>query len=142
MRFVIGCLLVLSLVAGSAWAASFGRDSSAYLWKRNARAVTPKLAAQPFPLVHRGLDESLAALWHADGDASDALGRSHGTAINVNYTRGVFGQAFLLNGRDSYVRISDSSLLEIDKELSLEMWFMRKDEQSYGTLIDKRTWDS
>jgi hypothetical protein len=81
-------------------------------------------------------------LWHGDGDATDALGRADGTGINVNYTQGVLGKAFLLNGRDAYVRISDSRLLEIDQELTLEMWFKRSDEGSYGTLIDKRTWES
>ena len=104
--------------------------------------MTPKLAAQPFPLSHSAVDESLVALWQGDGDATDALGRLDGTAINVSYTPGVFGQAFLLNGRDAYVRIPDSPWLEITKELTLEMWFKRRSESSYGTLIDKRTWES
>ena len=142
LRLLMISLAILAFLGGSIWAASFGRDPSTYMWKKRARAITPKIAAQPFPLTHCDTDDSLVALWHGDGDATDALGRLHGTPVNVSYTHGVLGRAFLLNGRNSYVRISDSSLLEIDGELSLEMWFERNDEQSYGTLIDKRTWDS
>jgi hypothetical protein len=142
LHFLVVSLPIFVFTVGSIWAASFGRAPSTYMWKKRARAVTPKIAAQPFPLSHPTTDDSLVALWHGDGDATDALGRLHGAAINVDYTPGVMGRAFLLNGRNAYVRISDSHWLEIDKELTLEMWFKRNDEQSYGTLIDKRTWDS
>ena len=44
------------------------------------------------------MDGSLKALYKFDGDATDATGVYNGTATNVTYGTGKFGQCAVFNG--------------------------------------------
>ena len=85
----------------------------------------------------------LVSLWHAEGNAQDAVGTNHGTLIGgVGFGQGAVGQGFLLDGVNDYVQVSDNASLHLANELTLEMWFKRADEASEGGLIDKRNYST
>jgi hypothetical protein len=81
------------------------------------------------------------ALWCGEGNAADSRGKNHGEMVGgVSFVRGVKGQAFYLDGT-GYIRIPDAASLQFTNALSVECWFLRDGADSYGTLIDKRTYD-
>ncbi len=103
----------------------------------NFSNVTPP----PPPPPPTNTPGSLVALWHADGDAQDAVGSNHGTLMGgAGFAQGAVGQGFMLDGANDYIRIPDSASLHLADELTVEMWFKRESSSSYGTLIDKRNW--
>jgi len=85
---------------------------------------------------------TLISLWHADGDAEDAIGTNDGVLVNnVGFAPGVSGQAFRLDG-SNYMRVADSASLDLANQLSVELWFKRSADLPFGTaftLVDKRT---
>jgi len=56
-------------------------------------------------------DGSLIAKYQLDGDAQDTTGNFHGTASNVTYDTGKFGQGASFNGTSSY--IANGSLMNV-----------------------------
>jgi hypothetical protein len=58
----------------------------------------------PFP------DGGGVALYQLNGDATDVSGNYDGTATNVTYGTGVFGQAGVFNGTSSYIDLPSNSL--------------------------------
>jgi len=73
-----------------------------------------------------GTAAGLVALWPGDGSPRDELDRHHGTAVGrVAYTADRHGKpksAFLFNGRDTFVRISDHDQLDTDDAFTLAAW--------------------
>ncbi len=102
----------------------------------NFSGVTPPLPEPPAPPA----TPAIVSLWHAEGNAQDAVGINHGTLIGgAGFAPGVSGQGFLLDGVNDNIRVPDSASLHLSNELTLEMWFLREDAGSYGALIDKRS---
>jgi hypothetical protein len=123
--------------------ALYSRALSASEIESNYTAIVTNLPPPPPPPPPGTNQGTLIALWHADGDAQDAVGGNHGTLMGgAGFTSGVSGQGFLLDGVNDFVRIPDSASLHISNEVTVEMWFKREDASSYGTLIDKRNWTS
>lgn len=61
------------------------------------------------------------ALYQLNGDATDVSGNYNGTATNVTYGAGVFGQAGVFNGSSSYIDNTSSSLWS--SEITISAWF-------------------
>ena len=72
----------------------------------------------PFP------DGGGVALYQLNGDATDVSGNYNGTATNVTYGAGQFGQAAQFNGTSSYIDISSLAASIVDNQnLSISGWF-------------------
>jgi hypothetical protein len=76
-------------------------------------------SVQPF-----GADSAFSsniALYQLDGNANDTTGDYNGTATNVTYSTGQFGQAAVFNGSTSFIDTNiDSS---IGNSYSISLWF-------------------
>jgi|GEM_PF-2381064 len=65
----------------------------------------------------------LVSQWSAENSALDSNGSNHGALINgATYATGKSGQAFSLNGTNSYVEVPDSPSLTISGNFSLNLW--------------------
>src|SRR6185369_3439703 len=64
------------------------------------------------------------AWWPAENNANDIVGTNNGIAQNTTYTNGEVGQAFVLNGSSSQVRVPASPGLNVGLGggFSIEMW--------------------
>ncbi len=62
--------------------------------------------------------------WPAEGDAKDVAGTNNGMLVNgVNFTNGMVGQAFSLDGASSYVSIPDApSFHGLTSNITIEAW--------------------
>ena len=69
----------------------------------------------PFP------DGGGVALYQLNGDATDVSGNYDGTATNVTYGAGEFGQAGVFNGSSSYVS-GLPTLTNVSSEFSVSLW--------------------
>ena len=68
-------------------------------------------------------DEDTVALWHFDGDSSDASGNgNNGTVNGATFEDGKFGKALQFDGSDDYVVVPYSTIFNIDEELTIESW--------------------
>jgi YVTN family beta-propeller protein len=79
--------------------------------------------------------------WRGEDDATDSIGNSDGTWQGTPaYGTGVFGNAFVFNGVDNQVNISDSPSLNFvtTSPMSLSFWFKRGDDSTTVNLIGKR----
>jgi hypothetical protein len=86
--------------------------------------------------------KSPVALWSGEGNALDSMGGNHGEIFGgVTFVRGVEGKAFQLDGA-AYIRVPDAASLRFTNALSVECWFKRDGADSYGTLLDKRDFDT
>ena len=84
----------------------------------------------PFP------DGGGVALYQLNGDATDVSGNYDGTATNVTYGTGEFGQAGVFNGSSSYVEILNSNY-DVRGNFSLSLWFNMNDLLANQTLFAK-----
>jgi hypothetical protein len=68
--------------------------------------------------------EGLVALWPGESNANDVVGTNNGTLVNgVGFAAGKVGQAFSLDGVQSYVSIPDSpSLDSLTSSITIELW--------------------
>lgn len=79
------------------------------------------LADPPVPII---APQGLIAWWSGDGHANDLVGRNHGTTNGgATFGPGKVGQAFLLAGNESYIRVPHSDVLNPKAEFSIECWF-------------------
>ena len=62
------------------------------------------------------------ALYQLNGNANDVSGSYNGTATNVTYGTGVFGQAGVFNGSSSYVDLSNTASINYSN-ITLSLWF-------------------
>jgi hypothetical protein len=109
----------------------------------NYSAITPPVIPPTTNTTATNFTGSLVALWHGDGNALDSAGNNHGTLMGgAGFGAGVSGQGFLLDGVNDYIRVPDSVALHLNGEFTLEMWFKREDNASFGALIDKRNWQN
>ena len=69
----------------------------------------------PFP------DGGGVALYQLNGDATDVSGNYDGTASNVTYGAGEFGQAGVFNGTSSYIDLG-SSVISANSSFSISHW--------------------
>ena len=65
-------------------------------------------------------DGSGIALYKFDGDATDESGTYNGTASNVTYGTGKFGQCAVFNGSSSYVSFGYNNIFN---NMSVSFWF-------------------
>jgi hypothetical protein len=79
------------------------------------------------------------AWWRAEGNASDALGTSHGTLQNgATFSSGKVGQSFSFDGTDDSVEIPNSVSLNPTGGLTLEGWVLVAGKQGqWRDLISK-----
>ena len=74
-------------------------------------------------LKPHGKPAGLAAWWPAEGNAKDRIGHHNGAMINgAGYDDGKVGQAFLFDGKNQYVKISQSPALNPVNQLTIEFW--------------------
>jgi hypothetical protein len=71
----------------------------------------------PFP------DGGGVALYQLNGDATDVSGNYDGTATNVTYGAGQFGQAAVFNGSSSYISNNSLGNLLFRGAFSVSVWF-------------------
>ena len=82
------------------------------------------------------------ALYQLNGDATDVSGNYNGTASNVTYGTGVFGQAGVFNGSNSEITISSTSTSPVnfsDKNYTISAWIKTTQTTTnvYGSLLTK-----
>src|SRR5437773_7138412 len=97
----------------------------------NCLADFPVCIAKPAGLV---------SWWRGEGDATDSMGTNNGVLLgNVAFTKGMVGQAFLLNGNGAYIRVPHSPSLNFTNELTIELWFknLRSDVYVYGLIANR-----
>ena len=83
--------------------------------------LTPPCAPPPSGLV---------SWWRAEGDASDFVGINSGILQGgVSFAPGRVGQAFGLNGTNSYIQVASSSVLKPTGPFTVEAWI------NYDTLL-------
>lgn len=75
-------------------------------------------------------DGNGVALYQLNGNANDVSGNYNGTATNVTYGTGVFGQAGVFNGSSSKIDISSISNSSL---YSVSMWIKPSFSEAYGT---------
>ena len=85
----------------------------------------------PFP------DGGGLALYQLNGDATDVSGNYDGTASNVTYGTGQFGQAAQFNGSNSYVLIADSPALRLTGDYAISFWFKTNSIGAIQRLVNK-----
>ena len=84
----------------------------------------------PFP------DGGGVALYQLNGDATDVSGNYDGTATDVTYGAGEFGQAGVFNGSSS--EITNSGTVNVDLDFSVSLWF---NNQGEGTHPSQTLWN-
>jgi hypothetical protein len=84
----------------------------------------------PFP------DGGGVALYQLNGNATDVSGNYNGTATNVTYGTGVFGQAGVFNGSTSKVELPISVVA--GNVLTVSLWFNSTSNNSPTTLFSAR----
>ena len=67
------------------------------------------------------------ALYQLNGNANDVSGNYNGTASNVTYGTGVFGQAGVFNGSSSAIVIPHNSAFNTSNSFSISTWLNRTD---------------
>ena len=82
----------------------------------------------PFP------DGGGVALYQLNGDATDVSGNYDGTASNVTYGAGEFGQAGVFNGSSSLISAPNNSLLT-QTEFSVSAWVNHNSATGYRVII-------
>jgi hypothetical protein len=83
-----------------------------------------------------GCIADLQALWQANGDGSDMLGRFDGTTMGgMAFTEGRFGQAFQFDGSDDFVSIPHEEALNPAGSFSVEAWVKTSFVDGTGTVI-------
>ena len=76
------------------------------------------------------------ALYQLNGNANDVSGNYNGTASNVTYGTGVFGQAGIFNGSNSYIDLG-SIVLGGTNNITVSMWVNPASSQGqYATIFD------
>ena len=83
-----------------------------------------------------GCIADLQALWQANGDGSDTLGRFDGTTMGgMAFTEGRLGQAFQFDGSDDFVSIPHDEALNPAGSFSVEAWVKTSFVDGTGTVI-------
>jgi len=85
----------------------------------------------PFP------DGGGVALYQLNGDAADVSGNYDGTATNVTYGAGQFGQAGVFNGSNSYVNMGDPAALRLLGSYSISFWVNFNSVSGIQRIINK-----
>jgi hypothetical protein len=79
----------------------------------------------------------LVGLWHFDGDADDSTANeNHGTVFGEPYVDSPMGKALSFNGVNDYVKVPDSTSLDITGAITIECW-VKREQAAYQTLISK-----
>ena len=73
------------------------------------------------------------ALYQLNGNANDVSGNYNGTATNVTYSTGVFGQAGVFNGSNTYL---DASGFGITGDRSVSFWVKNNSAANGATVIN------
>jgi len=69
---------------------------------------------------------NMISWWTGDATTNDIIGGNNGTQLNgVNYVNGVVDEAFLFDGVDDLVLVSDSDDLDIIGDATLMLWVKR-----------------
>jgi hypothetical protein len=80
------------------------------------------------------------AYYKLDNSAEDETGIYDGTATNINYTFGRFGQAAVFNGSSSYITINSTSTTPFDassEDFSISAWINVSSFQNDACIISK-----
>jgi subtilisin-like proprotein convertase family protein len=68
--------------------------------------------------------DGLVSWWPAENNANDIVGTNHGVAMNgASFAPGRVGQAFLFDGQDDHVRVTNSPSLQRSGPFTVEFWF-------------------
>jgi len=87
-------------------------------------------------------DEHTVGLWHFDEGsgnvAKDFSGNGNDGTINgAQFVPGVIDKALEFDGTNDYVQVSDSPSLDINSQISMELWFYPKEPNLHHFLLDK-----
>ncbi len=121
-------LTVLGVTAALAGAFVYFRDNG------TATTTQPELAANGAKFT-----SDLVSWWKADGDAQDSVGSNHGAMHGkADFTDGLFGKAFRLNG--GFVEVPDAPSLRFgpDSKFSVSLWAYRTDPAPIFHLFGRR----
>ena len=77
----------------------------------------------------------LVSLWSGEGNANDSAGDNSGQpAGRLTYAEGKIGQAFRLDGVNSFVKIPQSPSLNLSDHLTVSFWMKADPDNSMGTV--------
>jgi len=72
----------------------------------------------------------LVAFWSGDGNTNDSVGGNNGKPVgNVAYEKGKFGQAFVLNGKNTSIDVGNPASLQ-SQNFTISAWIKRSDISS------------
>jgi hypothetical protein len=76
--------------------------------------------------------------WLGDGNADDIVSGNNGILQGgVTFAAGKVGQAFSLDGVDDYIKVPDSSNLDITDTITLDAWIYRTKSYAYQAVVGK-----
>jgi hypothetical protein len=79
----------------------------------------------------------LVALWPGDGDANDSVGGNNGTLSgNATFGEGKSGQAFSLDGVNSFVKIPQSPNLNLADQITISFWMKADADNTMNTMCE------
>ena len=85
----------------------------------------------------------LIALWSGEGDGKDSVGGNDAISTDVSFVDGQIGQAFLLNGHSSYLRVPHNSTLNTEGDgLTFTVWMKPAENVGYHPIIQWSAADS
>jgi len=88
------------------------------------------------------VDENTVGYWRFDegsgNEAKDSSGNGNDGVINgARFVPGPVDNALEFDGANDYVQVSDSPSLDINSQISMELWFYPKEPNLHHFLIDK-----
>ena len=125
--------------------ASIDKDQFSFLTSATKMVIRPEPKVLPRPeptptpavlAVYDHMDESdparirppagLVSWWPGDGNTNDIIASNHGIMRGgVTFAPGLIGQAFLLDGENDVIEVSDNSGLNLGGDLTVELWAKR-----------------
>ena len=110
---------------------------------------TPTLPAGglPIPMARPHATQTrppagLVSWWPGEGNTNDIIASNHGVMRGgVNFVPGLVGQAFLLDGENDVIEVSENLGLNLGGDLTIELWAQRTSPGVSGQLIAKGSAD-
>jgi predicted GH43/DUF377 family glycosyl hydrolase len=81
-------------------------------------------------------DGSAVATYNLDGNANDLGGNYNGTASNVTYETGKFGQCAVFDGSSGLIPLSNGAIVDVTNDYSISMWIKTTDTVSMNRFFD------
>lgn len=137
INFVIYSAANDQLIPSVAYNSTCANFLTAYqTWETSAPDIGLSLVGPSCPCVQP--PSGMVAWWGGDNNALDMVNGNNGTPQGgATYAAGKVGQAFSLNGVNSYVSIPDNASLRATGAISIDFWANFNDINSTHTLMEK-----